>query len=68
MNLTVNISTYPTADYSYEIDIIEDYEGDKWHVAVHETSTVPYEYYDSRGFNTEKEVFEYIRELQKENY
>lgn len=66
MNFTIEIITKPTGETSYSIEVTEDYEGDKWHVVVYESSTVPYEHYETIGFNTEKEVFEYIRELQKQ--
>ena len=66
MNFTIVIITKPTGETSYSIEVTEDYEGDKWHVVVYESSTVPYEHYETIGFNTEKEVFEYIRELQKQ--
>ena len=64
MNFTIEIITKPRGETSYSIEVTEDYEGDKWHVVVYESSTVPYEHYETIGFNTEKEVFEYIRELQ----
>lgn len=66
MNFTIVIITKPTGETSYSIEVTEDYEGDKWHVVVYESSTVPYEHYETIGFNTEKEVFEYIRELQNQ--
>ena len=66
MNFTIEIITKPTGETSYSIEVTEDYEGDKWHVVVYESSTVPYEHYETIGFNTEKEVFEYIRELQNQ--
>jgi hypothetical protein len=66
MNLEVNIITKPTGETSYSIEVTEDYEGDKWHVVVYESNTLPYEHYETIGFNTEKEVFEYIRELQSQ--
>ena len=66
MNFTIEIITKPTGETSYSIEVTEDYEGDKWHVVVYESSTLPYEHYETIGFNTEKEVFEYIRELQNQ--
>lgn len=66
MNFTIEIITKPTGETSYSIEVTEDYEGDKWRVVVYESSTVPYEHYETIGFNTEKEVFEYIRELQNQ--
>ena len=66
MNFTIEIITKPTGETSYSIEVTEDYEGDKWHVVVYESSTVPYEHYETIGFNTEREVFEYIRELQNQ--
>ena len=66
MNFTIEIITKPTGETSYSIEVTEDYEGDMWHVVVYESSTVPYEHYETIGFNTEREVFEYIRELQNQ--
>ena len=66
MNFTIEIITKPTGETSYSIEVTEDYEGDKWHVVVYESNTLPYEHYETIGFNTEKEVFEYIRELQSQ--
>ena len=66
MNLTINLTTEPTGQYHYEIDITENYEGDKWHVVVYEKDTLPYEHYETKGFNSEKEIFDYIRKLQKQ--
>ena len=66
MNFTIVIITKPTGETSYSIEVTEDYEGDKWHVVVYESNTLPYEHYETIGFNTEKEVFEYIRELQNQ--
>lgn len=66
MNFTIEIITKPTGETSYSIEVTEDYEGDKWHVVVYESNTLPYEHYETIGFNTEKEVFEYIRELQNQ--
>ena len=66
MNLTINLTTEPTGQYHYEIDITENYEGDKWHVVVYEKDTLPYEHYETIGFNSEKKIFDYIRKLQKQ--
>jgi hypothetical protein len=66
MNFTIEIITKPTGETSYSIEVTEDYEGDKWHVVVYESNTLPYEHYETIGFNTEREVFEYIRELQNQ--
>tara|TARA_Y100001963_G_scaffold139473_1_gene205349 strand:- start:1166 stop:1390 length:225 start_codon:yes stop_codon:yes gene_type:complete len=73
MNFTIYISTYPTGQYHYEIDITENYEGDKWHVVVYEKDTLlgfkyelPYEHYETVGLNNEKEIFDYLRKLREE--
>ena len=65
MNFTIDISTYPTGQYHYEIDITENYEGDKWHVVVYKKDTLPYEHYETVGLNNEKEVFDYLRKLKE---
>ena len=54
MNFTIEIITKPTGETSYSIEVTEDYEGDKWHVVVYESNTLPYEHYETIGFNTEK--------------
>ena len=66
MNFTIDIITIPTGESYYSIEVTENSEGDKFHLVVYETNTVPYEHYETIGFNTEKEVFDYIRELQKQ--
>ena len=62
MNLEVNIITKPTGETSYSIEVTEDYEGDKWHVVVYESNTLPNEHYATIAFNTEREDYEYITE------
>ena len=70
MNFTIDISTYPTGQYHYQIDITENYEGDKWHVVVYEKDTllskIIYEHYETVGLNNEKEIFDYFRKLREE--
>ena len=66
MNFTIDITTIPTGETSFTVEITEDCEGDKWHVVVYESNTVPYEHYETIGFNTEKEIFDYLKELQNQ--
>jgi hypothetical protein len=66
MDFTIDISTYPTGQYHYEIDITENYEGDKWHVVVFEKEGKTYTHYETVGLNNEKEVFDYLRKLREE--
>ncbi len=48
----------------WEIEITENYEGDKWHAEIMEIDGTDYHYSGSKGFDTEKQVFDYMRELE----
>tara|TARA_R100001224_G_C3968491_1_gene131648 strand:+ start:255 stop:449 length:195 start_codon:yes stop_codon:yes gene_type:complete len=62
MNLCITIIT----SNQFEIHLTENYEGDKYHVVVYEPSaSTPLPHYETIGFNTAKQVFEYIKELEK---
>ena len=39
-------------------------EGDKWHAEIMEIDGTDYHYSGSKGFDTEKQVFDYMRELE----
>jgi hypothetical protein len=55
----------PNRHFSFEIT--EDYEGDKWHIVIFEkvNDKSPYEHIDTVGVNTEKEVFDLIRQYHE---
>tara|TARA_R110000822_G_scaffold165580_1_gene306080 strand:+ start:66 stop:284 length:219 start_codon:yes stop_codon:yes gene_type:complete len=65
-NLDLNIfnSNY---DQEYSIEITENYEDDKFHVVVFETDQTPNEHYETKGFDTEKQVYDYLKQLQNNN-
>ena len=65
-NLDLNIfnSNY---DQEYSIEITENYENDKFHVVVFETDQTPNEHYETVGFDTEKQVYDYLKQLQNNN-
>tara|TARA_R110002020_G_C15913438_1_gene742179 strand:- start:74 stop:280 length:207 start_codon:yes stop_codon:yes gene_type:complete len=67
MNFTIYVSTYPTGKYNFEIDITENYEGDKWHVVTYEAeSPLPHDHWETIGLDNEKEIFDYLRRLREE--
>ena len=65
-NLDLNIfnSNY---DQEYKVEITENYESDRFHVVVYETDQTPNEHYETKGFDTEKQVFNYLKKLQNNN-
>tara|TARA_X000001388_G_scaffold69315_1_gene57764 strand:+ start:562 stop:765 length:204 start_codon:yes stop_codon:yes gene_type:complete len=54
-------------DQEYSIEITENYEDDKFHVVVFETDQTPNEHYETVGFDTEKQVYDYLKQLQNNN-
>jgi len=62
MNLDLYLKD--TDNNEYKIEITENYENDKFHVVVFETDQTPNEHYETLGFNTEKQVFNYLQKLQ----
>lgn len=62
MNFDIKIYSQDTSDV-YQIEVTENYEGDKWHVVVFEIDGTDFIHFDTRGFDTPNEVFEYLREL-----
>ena len=67
MNLTINISTYPTGKYNFEIDVIENYESDKYHVVVYEREDTEhntnYNHHETVGLDTWDQLYEYLKDL-----
>ena len=50
---------------NYHVEITEDYEGSKWHVVVfEETDDFPFEHFDTQGFETKKQVENYLKNLE----
>ena len=68
MDFTINISTYPTGEYNFEIDVTENYEGDKWHVVVYEREDkaedkTNYNHYETVGLDTWGQLNKYLKNL-----
>jgi len=51
----------------YKVEITENYESDRFHVVVYETDQTPNEHYETKGFDTEKQVYDYLKQLQNNN-
>jgi len=64
MNLAfdIHLRTYPKGKTHFILEVTEDYEGDKWHVAVFKDG----DYYDTKGFNNKVEILEYLDYLNEE--
>ena len=68
MSLSFNITlqTEPTGQNEFDLEITENYEGDKWHVAVFiRLAEKNYEHWETVGLDTITELFNYIRQIQK---
>ena len=67
MNLTINVSTYPTGEYNFEIDVIENYESDKYHVVVYEREDTEhntnYNHHETVGLDTWGQLYKYLKDL-----
>ena len=51
----------------FAVEVTKDYEGDNYHVVSYEPSpTRPMQHYETVGFNTLKEVLNYVNELEQE--
>jgi len=57
----INLLTYDSD--SYQVQVTENYEGDKYHCTLFDLNTN--EHLDTQGFKTEKEIFEYLRKLER---
>ena len=62
MNFDIKIYSQDTSDV-YQIEVTENYEGDKWHVVVFEIDDLDFNHFDTRGFDTPAAMLEYLREL-----
>ena len=63
-NMNLDLYLKDTDNNEYKIEITENYENDKFHVVVFETDQTPNEHYETVGFDTEKQVFNYLQKLQ----
>ena len=57
----INLLTYNND--SYQVQVTENYEGDKYHCTLFDLKTN--DHLDTQGFKTEKEIFEYLRKLER---
>jgi hypothetical protein len=69
MNFDIELNSQETNDV-YEIQVTENYEGDKWHVVVFEVNQrmksdldLEFNHFDTKGFDTPAAMIEYLREL-----
>jgi hypothetical protein len=63
-NMNLDLYLKDTDNNEYKIEITENYENDKFHVVVFETDQTPNEHYETLGFDTEKQVYNYLQKLQ----
>ena len=63
-NMNLDLYLKDTDNNEYKIEITENYENDKFHVVVFETDQTPNEHYETVGFDTEKQVYNYLQKLQ----
>tara|TARA_R110000787_G_scaffold40996_1_gene101449 strand:- start:291 stop:524 length:234 start_codon:yes stop_codon:yes gene_type:complete len=63
-NMNLDLYLKDTDNNEFKIEITENYENDKFHVVVFETDQTPNEHYETVGFDTEKQVFNYLQKLQ----
>ena len=65
LSFTITLQTEPTGQTEFDLEITENYEGDKWHVAVYvRLAENNYEHWETVGLDTQAELFNYIRKLQ----
>mgnify|MGYP001213646235 CR=1 FL=1 len=65
-NLSFDINVFVSSKQLYRIEVTENYEGDKFHCVVFDSSVLKEEHIETQGFETEKEVFEFVRGLHNE--
>ena len=64
MNADIHITS--NEGNRYCVELTENYEGDKFHLAIFEVSPQhPNEHWDTKGFCTFDEVYTYLEALQK---
>ena len=65
LSFSIHISSYECPSVNYVVEVTENYEGDKWHVNVHELSDDGNsgEYIGYQGCDSEKEIFDYLRRV-----
>ena len=64
MNFEIRISSHPTGKHRFEIEVTQNYEGDKWHVAVFEKEGKTYTHYETIGLDTWGQLQKYLKDLQ----
>jgi len=61
----IHIQSLTPPNTPYTIQVTENYEDDKYHVEIFEVlEDPPAEHIDTKGFDTEREVFEYLKQVQ----
>tara|TARA_X000001388_G_scaffold41442_1_gene29172 strand:- start:215 stop:421 length:207 start_codon:yes stop_codon:yes gene_type:complete len=63
-NLSFDINVFVSSKELYRVEVTEDYEGDRYHCVVFDSSVLQEEHIDTKGFETEKQVFDFIRQLK----
>jgi len=66
-NMNLDLYLKDTDNNEYKIEITENYENDKFHVVVFETDQTPNEHYETLGFDTEKQVYNYLQNYKINN-
>tara|TARA_R100000781_G_scaffold111414_1_gene77826 strand:- start:797 stop:1012 length:216 start_codon:yes stop_codon:yes gene_type:complete len=62
----IDISSSVSGKNKFYLEVTENYEGDKWHVAIYEKENGVHEYYETKGFETMDEFINYLRQLTEE--
>ena len=65
-NLSFDINVFVSSKELYRVEVTENYEGDKFHCVVFDSSVLQEEHLETHGFETEKKVFDFIRALKKD--
>jgi len=62
---SLDLNIINSDNQKFKIEITKNYEDDKFHVVVFETDQTPNEHYETIGLDTEKQVYDYLKQLQK---
>tara|TARA_R100000908_G_C3689989_1_gene104805 strand:- start:421 stop:630 length:210 start_codon:yes stop_codon:yes gene_type:complete len=65
-NLSFDINVFVSSKELYRVEVTENYEDDKFHCVVFDSSVLEEEHLETHGFETEKQVFDFIRGLKKD--
>lgn len=60
----IDIASSVTGKNKFYLEVTENYEGDKWHVAVYEKPS--FQHHETKGFETMDEFINYLRQLTEE--